>query len=139
MRLAGYGDIPNIVDMGEHFHALTDYPAPYNRDTAARTLKAMIEGADMFIIVDGDPVNSAIGVTISPIHFNENWKFGALTFHWSYTPGFGRKLLTAAEDFARVNGANIIHATYLPTNERVGKLYERLGYKPIESIMGKVL
>lgn len=138
IREAVSTDIAWLNAMGERFHALTDYPATYDRDTVNMTLEFMMRGENAFILVDSKEAG-AIGVSMFPLHFNVYQRVAALTFHWSDKAGTGLKLLKSAEEKARYFGVSLIHAHVLSTAPKVGKLYERYGYKETETIMAKVL
>jgi ribosomal protein S18 acetylase RimI-like enzyme len=54
----------------------------------------------------------------------------------SSKPGFGRKLLAAAEAHAVKHGRRKIHLRVRTGNERAIALYERAGYKRLDDLVG---
>ena len=59
-------------------------------------------------------------------------RVGAEAFWWSERPGAGIKLLKAAEQWARSKGALVLQMIQPVEADRVGKIYERFGYRPVE-------
>ncbi len=138
IREAVHSDIPRLMDLAKHFHALIEYPADLDLETVESVLGFMIQGETAFILVD-DEVTGAIGVYLFPMHFNANNVISEANFHWSLTPMLGARLLVEAEDIAKKHGATHMHMSVLQSAPKVGKLYDRHGYSDVEKTMAKVL
>ena len=135
IREATVEDIPVLLRMGEKFAALARLTDSVGYDPASMeaTFRAMIEGEAFVIFVGG----GAIGGMIAPHPFNHATLLADELFWWS--EGGGLALLRAFENWAESQGA-IVRMTALEAAdpERVGKIYARRGYVPLERAYVKV-
>lgn len=130
-------DIPGLLAMGERFAAkarLSDHVG-YDPASMERTFAAMIDG-DNFCLFVGSA--GAIGGMVAPHPFNNAQIIADELFWWSEGRE-GLALLKAYEDWAGSFGA-VIRMTTLEAvePERVGKLFARRGYVPLERAFVKV-
>lgn len=137
IRRAETKDIPRLLDMGERFAAkarLFEHVG-YDPTSMAETFRLMIEG-DRFCLFVGE--RGAIGGMVAPHPFNHSRMVADELFWWSEGRE-GLRLLRAYEDWAGSFGA-VIRMTTLEAvePERVGKLFERRGYQPLERAFVKV-
>lgn len=137
IRPATEEDIPRLLEMGARFAEkarLWDHVG-YDPASMELTFRAMIEG-DQFCLFVGDA--GAIGGIVAPHPFNHSQKIADELFWWSEGRE-GLALLSAYEDWAGSFGA-VIRMTTLEAvePERVGKLFARRGYAPLERAFVKV-
>lgn len=140
IRLACEADIPRLVEMGLRFRRESEY-----RDVLAENAEKMRELATQLaksgcLVVserEGRLVGM-LGYVLFP-HFLSGELVGGEVFWWVEPEcrGEGLKLLRAAEDRARSHGAK--NFQMIAPNERVGSLYRRLGYKPVETSFQRAL
>src|SRR5580698_8422482 len=78
-----------------------------------------------------DPTTSTLKGCVSLQQASpEKWYLGSLTVLPSLqNSGFGRELLTAAEQYAATNGARTIEMTVVHVREALISWYERRGYR----------
>lgn len=137
IREATVDDIPRLLAMGKTFAAkarLEDHVG-YDPASMAATFEAMIE-RDEFALFIGD--HGAIGGMVAPHPFNYGLNMADELFWWSEGRE-GLRLLAAFEDWAKDHDA-VVRMTALESvdPDRVGKLYGRLGYTPLERAFVKV-
>lgn len=137
IRSATVSDIPRLLAMGERFAAkarLSDHVG-YDPASMAETFRLMIEN-DGFCLFVGE--SGALGGMVAPHPFNHAQMIADELFWWSEGRE-GLRLLQAYEDWARGFGA-VIRMTTLEAvePERVGRLFERRGYQPLERAFVKV-
>lgn len=137
IRPAEVSDIPRLLEMGRKFaeKAKLDDHVGYDPHSMVQTFEAMIDG-DQFALFIGE--SGSIGGMIAPHPFNYEQKFVDELFWWSEGRE-GLRLLKAFEDWAASQGA-MVRMTALEAVEpdRVGKLFERRGYAPLERSFIKV-
>lgn len=135
IRSATVSDIPEIVALGERFHAAAGWDEiEFNREDCAASLEAMM-GADCFIcLVAGDPIVGMISGVVSPVYFNRSHLSGEELFWWSEVPSIGVRLLDALEKAGRERGCRTWQMKSLArlNGERMVGLYERRGYRACE-------
>jgi ribosomal protein S18 acetylase RimI-like enzyme len=84
-----------------------------------------------FYLVATDPATSTLQGCVSlKAASPEKWYLGSLTvLPAQQNSGFGRELLTAAEQYASANGARTIEMTVVQVRESLISWYERRGYR----------
>lgn len=134
IRHATLADVPRLVEMGRRFHAEayqdTLAENPTQMAVMARRLITDEHGVIFVAETDGRLVGM-IGMLVYAHHLSAEWTAGEVM--WWIEPearGSGVRLLKAAEAWARDQGAQKIQM--IAPNARVGTLYTRLGYVPIE-------
>lgn len=129
IRAAVHEDIPALLRMGQKFADKADLSAHVGYDQASmrETFAAMIE-RDEFCLFIGEA--GAIGGMKAPHPFNHQTLIADELFWWSEGRE-GLRLLAAFEDWA---SDAVVRMTTLEAvePERVGKLFERRGYVPLE-------
>ena len=135
IREATIEDIPALVEMGMRFaqseaykHILRDNPVQF--ESMARMLITS-ESSVMLVLEKNGHVEGMIGMLCTP-HFLSGDMFAGEVCWWINPEhrGNGVRLMKSAEDWSREHGATSIQM--VAPNERVGRLYERLGYKLTE-------
>lgn len=138
IRPATVADIPRIVEMGRQFIADTSYRGGIadNPDRLARTAARLIEGDDsaLFVADTGAAVVGMIGV-YTYTHPYSDELFATELFWWMDPEhrGAGLRLLKHAEAWARWRGATALQVVAPRSNDRLGVLYERLGFTRVET------
>jgi GNAT superfamily N-acetyltransferase len=136
IRRAIPDDLERIVEMGMRFVAETGYQdlIQVRPEKLADTVLSIVTNPDgvVFVSESGDQVTGMIAM----LAFDHPYS-GTRTASeavWWVDPehrGVGLRLLRAAEDWAKENGAKVMQMV-APTEE-IGALYARLGFKPIET------
>ena len=137
IRPATEDDIPRLLEMGSRFAEkarLWDHVG-YDPVSMEATFRAMIAG-ESFCLFVGD--SGALGGMVAPHPFNHAQMIADELFWWSEGRE-GLALLKAYEDWAGSFRA-VIRMTTLEAvePERVGKLFARRGYVPLERAFVKV-
>lgn len=142
IRLIAVDEVQHLVEMGEMFFRESKLPGTWNPDHFVTAWKHGIAAGYMFCVVveqDGKFV-AAIGATLGvcantgDIMCGENFWFSKPEFR-----GRAKPLLMAYEFEAKKRGAKRIYMMCLESlrPEVLGKLYQRLGYKPVERCFWK--
>lgn len=131
IRAATVDDIPGLLDMGAKFAERADLATHvgYDAESMAATFAAMIERDEFCLFIGGC---GAIGGMVAPHPFNHAQPIADELFWWSEGRE-GLRLLEAYEEWAASHGA-VIRMTALEAVEpdRMGRFYERRGYRPLE-------
>lgn len=136
IRPATLDDIPRLLEMGRKFAELAklDEHVGYKPEDMAVTFQAMIEGGHPVFIGE----NGAIGATQTVHPFNHSHIVAQEVFWWSEA-GEGLPLLDALSKYCEQHCDSLIMITLEAVEpERVGRLYKRLGFKPLEHSFVKV-
>lgn len=140
IRAATKNDIAEIAYLGELFHAQAGWGDCFSYNPAdCMTSLATFMGLDNFICLVADTgriVGMAAGV-ISPVYFNHAHLSGEELFWWVSEKApmlTGLKLLDALEEAAKAKGCLSWQMKSIAklNGERMGKLYERRGYRASE-------
>ena len=136
IRLATVGDIARLLEMGRKFAeraGLVDHVG-YDPHSMAQTFEAMIVGGHPVFIGE----RGAIGATLTPHPFNHDHIHAQELFWWSEGRE-GLALLKALEAHCDEHAHSLTMITLEAVDpERTGRLYERLGYRPLEHSYMKV-
>ena len=136
IRTATLEDIPSLVDMGMRFaqsdayrHILRDNPAQI--ESMAHMLVTK-DTCTMLVLEKDGHIEGMIGMICTP-HFLSGDMFAGEICWWVNPDhrGDGIRLMKAAETWAKSRNALTIQM--VAPNERVGRLYERLGYTQTET------
>jgi len=136
IRPATLGDIPAVLEMGRAFAdeaGVTD-KVGWDDEAVTALLAHLVESPDGVLFV-GD--NGMIGGLVFPHPFSGTKVFQEL--FWRSHGGEGLKLLKAAEDYAREQGATRSIMIGIDTMPSIDRLYARLNYEPMERLYSKEL
>lgn len=136
IRKAVADDMARLVEMGQRFAAETEYAAfiSIDADRLAQTIANVTASPDGAVLVSeaGDKAKGMIAMIVYDHPYSGQRT--AFELVWWVDPearGDGVRLLRAAEEWARDQGATAMQM--VAPNERVGALYRRLGYEPVET------
>lgn len=140
IRQAAPSDLPELLRMGTAFHAVTGVAdlIPLDAGTLTNTFLNLIENDDAALLVmEGDEgLVGATGALLHPHYFNAAHKTGQELFWWIDPEhrGAGAILFDALEAWVRERGAQTFSMIALEAleAERVGLIYRRRGYRPVE-------
>ncbi len=138
IRPATPEDIPALLEMGARFAELASLAehVGYNSDNMRDTFGQMIEGEHYCIFISD---SGAIGGVKAPHPFNYSHWMAQELFWWSEGKG-GLGLLRAFEEWAGRTCHSVRMITLEAVEpERVGRIYEKQGYVPLEHGYIKVL
>jgi len=147
IRAATIDDIPAIAKIGREFHARADWSDvfDYSEADCAASLAALMESGVFICLVAecGEIVGIASGV-VSPVYFNHAHKSGEELFWYvslDAPPMTGMRLLTALEEAAAAAGCGSWQMKSLArlNGDRMGRVYERRGYRASEHMFIKRL
>jgi GNAT superfamily N-acetyltransferase len=135
IRRAEPEDMERIVEMGQRFVAETEYSEriAVRPERLLDTVINVATNPDGVIFVSGkDAVTGMIAMLAYDHPFSgERTAFEVVWWVDPEARGDGIRLLRAAESWAKEQGATKMQM--VAPNQRVGALYERLGYAPIET------
>lgn len=136
IRRATVEDTPRLLEMGQRFVAETDYRdlVVIDPKRLASTITGVLNSPDGVAFVSG--TDATLTGMIALIAYDHLYSGERTAFEmvWWVDPearGDGLRLLRAAEGWAREQG--IRKMQMVAPNERVGALYRRLGYAPVET------
>lgn len=142
IRPATVEDIPEIARLGEQFHAQAGWSDifGYSVEDCGTSLTNLL-ALDNFIcvVVDNDGVAGMAAGVVSPVYFNHAHLSGEELFWWvdptKAGQGTGLRLLDALEAAAKAKGCQSWQMKSIArlNGERMGKLYERRGYRASEN------
>ena len=131
IRKAVVADIPRLLGMGARFAGragLVDHVG-YNPDDMAETFRLMIENPAHLVLI-GE--SGAVGALSGPHPFNHAHTIAQELFWWSEGRE-GLRLLSGLEEWARANCHSLRMITLEAVEpDRTARLYERMGYAPLE-------
>ena len=129
IRKATHDDLDRIADLGGDFHAFSPWrEVPFDRDSIKAFCARLIDGGVIFLSDDG-----LLGGLLNPLYFNPAYVVAAELFWWA--PKEGRELRLAFEEWAKEMGAYAVQFSALGNekSETVGKLFQRAGYRKVET------
>jgi len=136
IRPATLGDIPALLEMGRKFaeRANLQSHVGYDPHSMVQTFEMLIEGGHPVFIGEC----GAIGATQTRHPFNHEHITAQELFWWSEGRE-GLALLRALEAYCEEHAHSLQMITLEAVEpERTGRLYERLGYAPLEHSYIKV-
>lgn len=149
IRAAELPDIPAMLEMVQAFHAMNGYGAVFGQideDDVTVVLTNAINGNETCaFVIDADKKLEGLIVAVAiPVYFNSKVKMVAELIWW-VNPEYRNKkhsisLLRRMEDWAASIGANLVSMICLENvePEKVGNIYERMGYSLSEHSYIKV-
>ena len=129
IRRATHDDLDRIADLGTDFHAFSPWrEVPLDRDSLKAFCARLIDGG-IILLSDG----GLCGGLLNPLYFNPAFVVAAELFWWA--PKEGRALRLAFEEWAAEQGAHGVQFSALGNEKSatVGKLFERAGYRKVET------
>ena len=142
-RLATLADVARIVEMGRRFLGDSSYAHVYleNVEQLSALAFRVINSADGDVLLALDATDHIVGMIamIAFDHFISGQRAAGEVVYWVEPDarGCGVRLLKAAESWAKAHGA--VQMQMVSPTERVDRLYERLGYQPVERIFQRAL
>lgn len=124
--------------MGKAFHAVTGVADLISLDLATleRTFVQLMESGVILVVEGGGGLVGATGALLHPHYFNSAHITGQELFWWIDPDhrGVGAELLNALEQWVEAQGAHSFSMIALEAlePERVGLIYRRRGYRPVE-------
>lgn len=142
IRRAEPQDIPQIVAMGVRFATESEYARHFlvRPEVIARTVAHVASSEDGAIFVSGSDATLTGMIALVAFEHPFSGERIASELVWWVEPearGDGLRLLRAAEEWARATGA--VRVQMVAPNDRVGALYERLGYAKLETYFQRSL
>lgn len=131
IREAGVSDIPQLLEWGKIFTDRAGFASHvgWNPADVEVTVRAMIDAPEHVIFISE---NGMIGALSVPHPFNRAHIIGEELFWWSQGRD-GLRLLAALEEWAKARCHSLRMVTIEAIEpERTGRLYERLGFAPLE-------
>lgn len=131
IRPAEASDIPRLLEMGRDFarEAGVIERAGWNDEDATALLHQLVESPEGILFVSE---GGMIGGYIAEHPFNRATRMFVEMF-WRSEDGQGLALLRAAEQAAEEAGATKSVMVAMDNMERTARLYERIGYAPVEA------
>lgn len=141
IRFAQISDVPAIVDMGCKFNASLPDPMPFYRDHAELRAQQHLMSQDCYsalLEIDGSVVGMLLA-QITPANFAPI-KLAKEVLFWiepKHRGNWMRTFLSHYENWARSKGCQLVGIGSIAGNERAAKVFARIGYMPIETVMAK--
>ena len=144
IRQAEVRDIEQMIVKGRKFFDESGYAkyTTYDEEAAERTFRYLIECETCLI---DDECRGGIGYVIFPAFMSDSMIIAQEVFWWvdeeQRGSSLGVKLLKAAEEDARLKGADVCNIITLNDlgGQQVGKLLNRMGYVPTEQYHSRKL
>jgi GNAT superfamily N-acetyltransferase len=140
IRVAVVADVPRLVEMGERFHAASPYRKHMVVDQGRMSALAtqLVKAGGVLAVEHDGKLVGMLGFLMFD-HPMSGIRTAGELFWWIEPEhrGEGGRLLQAAEDLAREQGAKNI--LMIAPDERVGVLYRRRNYQFVESAYQKAL
>lgn len=136
IREAMLEDLPYLLDVGQKFFELTGLTdiTSVDPESLETTLISMIENDEgVILIAETDEGKGTAGAISFPYYFNHGAMTGQELFWWS-EGNVGAELFTGLEDWAKEKELVTFSMIALEHSspERVGRMYQKKGYGPIE-------
>lgn len=140
IRPASLRDIPEIARLGGHFHAdagWSDVFAYSVDDCAASLARFMASDAFICLVAEDDGIVGMAAGVVAPVYFNLSHMSGEELFWWVSDDApqmTGIRLLGALEREAKARGCMSWQMKSIDklNGDRMGRLYERRGYRASE-------
>lgn len=135
IRRATVEDTPRLLEMGQRFAMETEYRdlIAINQERLSSFIETTLANPESCVLVSGsDDLTGMIALLTYDHPFSgERTAFEVVWWVDPEARGDGVRLLRGAETWARERG--IRKMQMVAPNERVGALYRRLGYAPVET------
>ncbi|KFC61958.1 GNAT family N-acetyltransferase [Massilia sp. LC238] len=141
IRRAALSDLGALLSMGRKFFAASGYAdiARFDEESFRRTVDQLMTDNAVCLVaeIDGQVVGAA-GALAYPFYFDASHKTGQEVFWWldpEHRGGqVGIRLFAELEAWARAQGCKSFTMIALDAVDawRVGKIYQRCGYRPSE-------
>lgn len=138
-RLLQANEVPHCVEGGRMFFDEGKLPGGFDPGHFCRTWQGLIESKRGVVISswrDADTITGALGAVLCPSLFSG--KIMAVECFWYVIPqhrGHGLKLLRHFERWAHEQGVHFLSMIHLKNlqPELLGAVYERMGYRAVET------
>lgn len=138
IREATHDDAGRVVDMAARFLGGSEYSGavPWNREALADTVARLIDSRDTELLV-AEQEGELVGMLALVLYAHPfSGDLNASELAWWVEPearsgGVGVRLLKAGEAWAQHRGARALQM--IAPNEAVGALYEKAGYRQLET------
>lgn len=135
-------DTAQLVAMGRRMRNETGYAAHLVDNPAQMSaMVALLLGSPdgVVFVADRDGILFGMIGMLAYAHHLDGQRVAGEIFWWTEPDGRGQglRLLRAAEEWAKLQGASSVQM--VAPDDRVGRLYERLGYQRIETSYGKAV
>lgn len=144
IRRAAPDDMARIVEMAERFISTSEYKdfVRARPEALTETIARLAMNDDGLLLVAGS--DGAIAGMLAMFVYAHPFSGDRIAYElaWWVEPearssGVGLELLKAAEEWAKDRAATAVQM--IAPNERVGDLYRRLGYRPMETAFQRSL
>jgi RimJ/RimL family protein N-acetyltransferase len=136
IREATLIDVPALVAMGQRFRAESSYASLVAENPAqmAETATKLIEGQGVVFVAEdrGGAIVGMIGFYLF-VHPMSGQLTAGETFWWSDVPAVGMGLFRRGKAWALAQGAETLLMTQPAAVPRLGLLYKKLGFTPVET------
>lgn len=138
VRHAAESDLPRLVELLKDFGASRQFREAFTRDPEILEglLRSCLRQGAVFVLVDTDRIIGCIVVCL--IGHPLSHERIAAELAWFVDPAYrggGYALLRAAEQWAR--GCGVTRLSLVAPTVRIGRIYERWGYCPMEATYSK--
>lgn len=135
IRHATPADLDAMVEMGALFHAYSGLSEiGYDPQSFRATLEAGLDSdTQAYFVAERDgKLTGMTGGIVYPAYFNNKQIAGQELFWWG--EGEGRGLYRALEQWAKSKGCASFAMVALDNEQaaRMGRIYARMGYRPVE-------
>lgn len=137
IRRAIETDLPALLEMGRKFHGYAQvHEIPFDAPSFRQTIEhGLQDERQAYFVADSDGLITGMTAgLVYPSYFNHKVLTGQELFWWS-EGSEGRALYRALEQWAREHGCLAFTMIALGNGnaERMGRVYERMGYRPLEN------
>jgi hypothetical protein len=140
VRRAIAADLPAILKMSAQFVPSLGIGVEYDEVSASQTFANLLsQETSVLLVAEGDEVCGMLGGLIYPHFFNTSRLIAQELFWWVDPEARGTRagllLWQGFEDWARGQGAHNVSMIAIAQMdcERIGRMYEKRGYRPMES------
>ena len=144
IRVATVKDIPAILDLAGVFWEHTVYEEPFDRAQCYHMVNLCLSQG-LLAVIDDQGIQGFVAGVKAPLIASSEASTGTELAYWVNPnvrgSGEGKKLLYFIEDLAREQGIKYWNMVSMESSnpELANALYERMGYKKVETTYQKVL
>lgn len=138
IREAREEDIPQIVRMGRSAFESGGYQhfVDFDAFSAAESARAFIDSPDVaFVVMEG--LIGMAAALVAPFYFNRAKLFAQEIFWWVEHARETKSMIMGLEAASKEKGASVLMIPSLTAS--TSRLYQRMGYRPMELYHMKVL